>query len=119
MEEYIGFIQGLLCGVFLTTGSIKTFFSRAKAISISGPALGDLTSTQIKLAGVSEILGAIGIILPVYLNIYPILTPLAAIGLALSMLVALSLNVEHKQSKKVGVNVVLLALCIGVAIYYF
>ena len=119
MEEYIWFIQGILCGVFLLTGLMKTFLSKEKILKTAGPAVNDLTGTQLRLAGISEIAGAIGMILPVYLDIYPILTPLAGIGLALSMLVALSLNVEHKQSKRVAANIVFLAMAIGVAIYYF
>ena len=119
MENGIWVIQGILCLVFLYTGSMKIIVSKEKALELAGPAMGDLTSTQIKLEGISEVLGAIGIVLPVYLDIYPILTPLAAIGLALSMLVALSLNVEHKDKKKVFLNIVLLALSIAVAIYYF
>lgn len=119
MEEIIWFIQGVLCGVFLFTGFKKTFLSKEQVLKSAGPAVGDLTDTQLRLAGISEIAGAIGIILPVYLDIYPILTPLAAIGLALSMLVALSLNVEHKQMKRVAINIVFLAMAIAVAIYYF
>ena len=119
MEEYIWFIQGILCGVFLITGFLKIFLPKEKLVPKIGPSVGELTSTQIKLAGVSEVLGAIGLILPVKLDLYPILTPFAAIGLALAMLVALSLNVEHKQYKKVALNIILLAMSAIVAIYYF
>ena len=119
MEEYIGFIQWILCGVFLITGILKTFMPKEKLVSKLGPSVGDLTTTQIKLAGITEIMGAIGVILPVKLDIYPILTPYAAMGLALAMLVALSLNVDHKQYKKVIVNIVLLAMSAMVAIHYF
>lgn len=119
MEEYIGLIQWILFGVFLITGLLKTFLPKEKLVATAGPSVGELTTTQIKLAGITEIMGAIGVILPVKLDIYPILTPLAASGLALAMLVALSLNVEHKQYKKVALNIVLLAMAFTVATYYF
>ena len=118
MENGIWIIQGVLCFVFCITGLIKMLVSKEKVLKMDGPAMADLSPTQIKLAGVSELLGAIGIVLPVYLDIYPILTPLAAIGLSLSMLVALSLNNEHKLMAKVALNIVLLALSIIVAVHY-
>jgi uncharacterized protein YjeT (DUF2065 family) len=119
MEMLIWIFQGVLCIVFIVTGLMKVFLPKKRMLEISGPAVGDLTSTQLRLAGISEVAGAIGIILPVYLDLYPILTPLAGIGLALSMLVALSLNLEHKQTKRVVLNILYLAMAIGVAVYYF
>ena len=47
---------------------------------------------RIKLLGLAEVLGAIGLVLPVALNIAPVLTPIAAICLAVLMLGAVQMH---------------------------
>ena len=46
----------------------------------------DFTDGQIKMIGILEILGAVGLILPAVTGILPWLTPLAAVGLVLTMI---------------------------------
>lgn len=60
----------------------------------------------IYFTGVMEILGAIGLILPVLLKIKPVLTPLAAVGLAIIMVLATCLNLYIGETKGASILIV-------------
>jgi len=68
---------------------------------------------------VAEILGAIGLIVPVLTGIAPILTPIAAVCLALIMTGALVFHLRRKEWPNVPVALVLIALLLFVAIARF
>jgi hypothetical protein len=67
----------------------------------------------------AEVVGAIGLILPAALDIAPVLTPIAALGLGLTMLGAAATHVRRGELQALPANVVLLALAIFVAIERF
>jgi uncharacterized membrane protein len=48
--------------------------------------LSPLPKPLVYFSGISEMLGGLGLILPMYLRVLPILTPLAAIGLIIEMI---------------------------------
>lgn len=74
----------------------------------------DFSPAMVRLIGVAEILGAIGLIVPAWTGILPILTPLAAIGLALLMAGALYTNYRHHDVTGMVIDVVVLALIVFV-----
>ena len=74
----------------------------------------DVGSTGVRLIGSLEILGAIGLILPAITGILPWLTPLAAIGLALTMVGAMITHSRRGEFSSIGVNLVLLLLALFV-----
>jgi hypothetical protein len=55
-----------------------------------------------------EVLGAIGLIVPLLTGILPWLTPLAAIGLVLTMLGAMATHLRRGENQMLAVNLVLL-----------
>ena len=59
--------------------------------------------------------GAIGLIVPPLVHILPVLTPLAALGLAVVMVGAIVVHGRRKEYPNVAVNVVLLGLALFVA----
>jgi hypothetical protein len=64
-----------------------------------------------------ELLGALGLILPLLTGILGLLTPLAAIGLALIQLLAIVIvHLPKKEYNIIPVNVVVLALAMFVAL---
>jgi hypothetical protein len=69
----------------------------------------------IRLIGVLEILAALGLVLPPLLHIAPVLTPLAATGLAIIMVGAVVLHVRRKELPGAVPSVVLLVLAVVVA----
>ncbi|WAA11160.1 DoxX family protein [Fervidibacillus albus] len=66
--------------------------------------------------GIVEILGAIGLIFPWLLNIMPILTPLAAIGFSIIMILAAIYHMKRKEYKSIAFNTILFALALFIAI---
>ena len=70
----------------------------------------DVAPWIVRLIGILEILGAIGLILPAVTGIWPWLTPVAAAGLVLTMVGAMITNWRRGEFSKIGVNIVLLAL---------
>ncbi len=72
---------------------------------------------NVKLLGLTEVLGAIGLILPWALGIAPILTPIAAAGLLVLMGGAVKTHVDLKEP--FVPPAVLGALCIFVALGRF
>ena len=80
-------VQGFLAIFFLYGGIIKL----VPPDSLPGAALlatllSPLPKPFVYFIGVTEVLGALGLILPMRLRILPILTPLAAIGLLIEMI---------------------------------
>ncbi len=104
--------QILLAIVFLMAGGMKTTQSREK-IDESGFA--DFSLGTVRLIGVLELLGAIGIVLPALTGILPWLTPLAAIGLALTMIGAAITHLRRSEYPNIIVNAVIFALAAFVA----
>jgi hypothetical protein len=72
--------QGLLASLFLFAGAMKLILPIE---ALAGPVA--LPGLFLRLIGVAEVMGAVGLILPGLLRIRPQLTPLAAAGLTLVM----------------------------------
>lgn len=75
----------------------------------------DLPPGLRRFIGVVEILGAIGLILPPLVNVLPILTPIAAAGLGIVMVLAAIYHVPRREYPNIGLNLVLGALALFVA----
>ncbi len=74
----------------------------------------DIGPRGVRLIGSLEILGAIGLILPAITGIWPWLTPLAAAGLALTMVGAMITHGRRGEYSSIGANLVLLLLALFV-----
>jgi hypothetical protein len=79
----------------------------------------DVSDGQLRPIGLLEILGALGLILPGTLGIASTLVPLAAVGLAVTMVGAIVAHVRYGESDRLAVPLVLLALALFVAIERF
>jgi uncharacterized membrane protein YphA (DoxX/SURF4 family) len=79
----------------------------------------DVPEPLARLIGAAEILGAIGLILPALTRILPWLTPLAASGLALLMILASAFHISRNEWRNLSSNLPLLALALFVAVGRF
>lgn len=78
-------VTALLALANLGAGGMK-LFSPVPALRQRLPWAEEVGTVPTRLIGLAEVLGAIGVVLPALLNIAPILTPIAAVGLASSKL---------------------------------
>jgi putative oxidoreductase len=69
----------------------------------------------VRFIGISELLGAVGLILPALTKIKPFLTPLAALGLLTVMILAMGFHVSRGEAGALPINIVLGGLAAFVA----
>ncbi|MGO8904781.1 MAG: DoxX family protein [Solirubrobacteraceae bacterium] len=118
MNTIIWIAQAILAAVFLAAGLMKLTQPR-EALQKKTPYVEDFADGQIKAIGTVEVLGAIGVVLPAAIGVAPILTPIAACGLALTMVVAAATLIRRGEYSHVALNVVIFALAVFVAVERF
>ena len=78
--------------------------------------LGDVGRERMRIIGVLEILGAIGLIVPAATGVLPWLTPLAALGLAGIMALAAIYHLRRPgEGRNVVLNVILGVIALAIA----
>jgi uncharacterized membrane protein len=98
-------------------GILKTF--QISKVKEQMPWAKNRSDAFIRFVGISELLGALGIILPLLTGILPWLTPLAAIGLAtIQVLAIFTEHLPKREYNVIPVNIVMLALSAFVVIGY-
>ena len=113
MNIALWIVQVLLGGMFVMAGMMKAFqYERARA---SLPWVKDVPRGLVTFIGISELLGGLGLLLPALTGILPWLTPLAAVGLALVMILAIGFHASRREGPAIGFNVALLVLAAFVA----
>jgi uncharacterized membrane protein YphA (DoxX/SURF4 family) len=119
MEPALWTAQVLLAAIFLATG--LTRLTQPRAQMAAGPMgwAADVSDVEFPAVGLLEVLGALGLVLPGGLGIAPLLTPLAAVGLALTMIGAIATHVRMGETDRLAVPIVLLALTLFVAVERF
>lgn len=115
MNVTLWIIAGLLAAAFLAAGLMKLTTPRA-ALADKMHWVTHASDAQVKLVGLVEVLGAIGLVLPAILDIAPVLVPLAAIGLALTMVGAVVVHLRDGEGFAAAMPAVVLGLlCVVVA----
>jgi uncharacterized membrane protein YphA (DoxX/SURF4 family) len=114
MDIALWIAQILLALAFLLAGGIKLTQPKEKLVG-NMPWVEDYSLGTVRLIGGLEILGAIGLVLPALTGILPWLTPLAAVGLALTMIGGAIINLRRGEAQPIFANVVLFALALFVA----
>jgi hypothetical protein len=56
--------------------------------------------------------GAVGIILPWWLRVIPVLTPVTAVGFALLMVFAAPIHYKRKEPKNLAINMIIMVISI-------
>lgn len=108
--------QVLLAGMYGMAGGMKTFQPEGVRKNPQMTWAHDKQDGYIRFVGVSELLGALGVMLPVLTGILPWLTPLAAVGLSIIQTLAIfSVHLPKREFQVIPVNIVLLTLSVFVA----
>ena len=119
MNTLLWVIQGILAAVFMMTGAMKLFQNKEALVDKMG-FVEDYSEGQISGIGLLEIMGSVGLILPRVTGILAWLTPIAAIGLALTMIGAFLTHLRRNELVPMGImNIVLFSLAVVVIVGRF
>lgn len=105
--------QILLAFAFGMAGFMKLTMPMADLASKGMGFVNHFSEGMVRFIGIIEVLGVLGLILPSALKVKPILTPIAAVGFAVLMLLAIK---EHiSQNEPIIANIILFSLAIFTA----
>ena len=107
--------QILLVVVFSYSALIKGTQSTERAVQLGMTGVVNVPLPVMRFTASCEVLGVLGLIVPYATGMLPILTPLAAIGLAMIMVLAARIHLGLGEPATAAGNTVLLAMCLFVA----
>jgi len=120
VDVLVWVVSGVLAVAFLAAGALKLTQPKEALVAKGQGYAQDLTPATLKGIGLAEVLGAVGLILPWALDVAPVLTPLAAAGLALTMAGAVVVHLRRgDQPKELVPGLVLGLLSLFVAVARF
>lgn len=70
----------------------------------------------VRFIGITEVLGAIGIVLPWAIGVYPVLTPISAFCFAFIMPFAAVIHHKLGEPKNVATNIIFFCICMFIGI---
>jgi uncharacterized membrane protein YphA (DoxX/SURF4 family) len=114
MNVFLWIVQIVLAAAFVLAGVMKATQPKEK-LTPNLPWVEDFSLGTVRLIGVAELLGGLGLILPAATGITSILTPIAATCLAVVMVLAAITHIRRKEPSGVAVNAVLFLLSALVA----
>ncbi|MEU8382440.1 DoxX family protein [Streptosporangium sp. NPDC048865] len=106
MNLTLWILQAVLAAIFGAAGVLTASLPKKKLEPML-PWAADFSPGMVRFIGLAELAGALGVILPAVTGIAPILTPLAAVGLALIMVLAAITHARRKEPGSIVVNAVL------------
>jgi hypothetical protein len=115
MNLALWIIAGLLAVVFLASGAMKLTRPKEKLAAFGMGWVEDFSAGTVKAIGTLEVLAAVGLILPAALEITPVLVPLAAVGLVVLMVGAITTHLRRHEARMTALPMALLALAVLVA----
>lgn len=114
MNVVLWMVQGILAFAFVTSGRINAFAHEQAYPNMTW--VHSLPSALVTFIGICELAGAVGVILPWAIGIQPRLTPVAAVGLASIMVLAIGYHLTRGELSSVVIaNLILLSLSLFVA----
>jgi putative oxidoreductase len=115
MNVVLWSFQGLLAAAYLMAGGMKA----SRPIDVLGKSMEWVRTVPpgfVRFIGVAEVLGAIGLILPMVTGTLPGLTVAATVGLAVVQVGAIIVHATRREMQMIPMNIVLLLLAVFVAI---
>ena len=115
MNTALWIVQVLLAAMFVMAGIMKISFPVEK-LQKQFPWAKEFSLRTVRIIGLSECLGAIGLVVPWLTGIAPVLTPVAALGICLIMILATNLaHLKKNEYKEIAFNIILFLLAAYVA----
>lgn len=98
-------IQGLL-SVSLVWGASMKLFQPIEKLALTWPWVAQISESLVKLTGIIDLLGSIGIIAPTLFKIKPRLTVIAAWAIVLLIICASAFHILRGEASLIGANIV-------------
>jgi hypothetical protein len=117
MNAFLWTLSIVLAATYVVSGGSKLVAPRERLLAV--PGMGWIESTpmeRVRTIGTLEIAGAIGLIVPWASGILPLLTPLAAAGLAAVQVGAMWTHISRGEHEHLWLNVLLLLAAILIAV---
>lgn len=114
MNTTLWIVQVFVALVFLGAGLLKVTQPKAKLVTTLGW-VENFSQPAVHMIGALEVLGGIGLLAPAVTGILPWLTPVAAAGLALTMVGAIVTHLRRQEYSAIAGNIVLLVLALFIA----
>jgi DoxX-like protein len=113
MNVFLWILQAVLA-LFFVMAAQKVIQPKDKLVTRL-PWVADFSQGTVRFIGIAEVAGAIGLILPAATGIAPVLTPLAASGLAVIMVLAAITHARRKEPGAIAFNAVLFVVAVVIA----
>lgn len=102
--------------MFGYSGLCKSTLSEATLVYKKGQTgVEGLPMAFTRFIGIAELFGAVGVILPWWLGVAPVLTPVSAVCFAVIMIFAAPIHYKRKEPGNVTINLVTLSISIFTA----
>jgi hypothetical protein len=118
MNKFIWVLQIVLALFFIMPGVTKIITPKKDLVE-KKMLTPDGSVTPIRAIGLMEVLGCLGMILPMWLRIRPVLTPIAAIGFCVVMAGAFAFHSSKGEYKILPLLVIVFIISATVAWYRF
>src|SRR5690606_17984065 len=116
MDTILWICQILLAAIFLYSGIMKSTQSEQKLVASGQTGVEHLPVGLIRFIGISEILGAAGLIIPWISKVGVLLAPLAAFCVSVIMVMAAVVHFRRNEKKAVLLKLFILSLCLFVGV---
>jgi uncharacterized membrane protein len=114
MNVFLWILQAVLALMFAMAGVLKATQPKDKLVTRL-PWVADFSQGTVRFIGIAELAGALGLILPAATGIAPVLTPLAAAGLAVIMVLAAITHARRKEPGAIAFNAALFVVAVVIA----
>lgn len=119
MNTVVWICQIFLAVLFLISGTAKISMSRDRLLATGQTGIAPFPMLVIRVTAAAELLAAVCLVMPLIMpvpsGVLPVLTPLAAVGLAAVMGGAAASHLHLREPRTAAVNLLILAVCVFVA----
>jgi uncharacterized membrane protein YphA (DoxX/SURF4 family) len=107
--------QVLLAAIFTLSGFLKSTQSRDRMIETGQTSAKIVPLPIMRVAGVSELVGVLGVVLPWATGVARVLTPVAAAGFAVIMVLAAMVHSRLREPRAIATNAGIFAVAVFVS----
>ena len=115
MDTMLWILQILLAIVFAGAGLVMLVKSQADLSRMFGNWVDNVPAPLLKLLGLAELAGAVGLVLPPLVGVLPLLTALAAVGVMIVMIGAVVIHAARSEYPNVALNLTFAAMAGAIA----